>query len=145
MSSSLGGYNVSKDCTISIVLVGKSFTMPEFTSFTIKAKTPDKEILPVNGDPGTIVFMGRYEGNFQGERKDAIMDDLWNMLEADYFNQIGVPPVYIDVTTRETDGSITTEKYTNVQFANFDPGPKKGQDSVTWSIDIFASRRLVSH
>ena len=145
MTTSIGGYNVGKDSTINVVVVGlNSFTLPELTELTMEAKTTTKTILPVNGDPNHCVFMEGYSGTMTGERKNRSMDDLWKILEGSYFSATNSPPIYIDVVTRETDGSVTNFKYTNVQFASFKPGPLKGNDTQTWSVEVLASRRVVS-
>ena len=145
MTTSIGGYNVGKDCTINLVVVGtgQSFTMPESTSLALEAKNTTKTILPVNGDPNHCVFMEGYSGTLEGERKDRSLDDLWQMLEADYFSAIPVPPMYIQITIRETDNSVTNITYTNVQLHGYKPGAMKGNDTISWSIEILASRRIV--
>jgi hypothetical protein len=146
MTTSVGGYNVGKDCTINLVVVGtgQSFTMPETTELNFDAKTTTKTILPVNGNPQHCVFMEGYTGTMSGERKNRDMDDLWQLLEACYFNATPVPPMYYHVTVRETDGSVTDVIYTDVQLEAFKTGALKGNDTISWSVGILASRREVT-
>ena len=147
MTAGIGGYTVGKDCTISLVLRGTktSFTLPELTSISIPGETTVKEIIPINGDPDALIFWKLYKGSIKGERQDSTMEDLWDLLETSYYNRLPAPPMELHITIQETDGSITNHQFTKVQFSNFHMGEIKGDDTVSWSADLLASRQFVTH
>lgn len=147
MPTSQGGYTVGHDCSIQVVVIGYGTYNDQdlgITSLNIDADTSTKKITTVSGNPDMAVFFEGHSGKLEGERKNSVVEEIWQMFETAYFNAVVPPSSTITVTIRETDGSITTHLYERVVFTKLAPGNLKANDSATYSWDVFASRKIVT-
>lgn len=82
-----------------------------------------------------------WEGAFELERGNSVVDDVISALEQSWFSggQLPVATLYQYVT--EPDGSVSTYQYSGVVFRFSQAGNWRGDNSVKQKLEFYASRR----
>ena len=139
------GFNIGKEAALDLVhpLLGV-IPIALLTSFNAKQMKARLESKPItNGGRAVyrMIYHG-WEGTFELDRTDSIIDDLFTNLEANYY--AGVPETYFIITQTITnpDGSTDTFRYINTILEPDDPGTWKGEEKVTQKFMFIASQRL---
>jgi hypothetical protein len=115
----------------------------QIINFDAKPITETKRIDPLNGYSVPLIFYVGWEGTFEMERQNNLLDVYWATLEAAYYNGLNQTGATINQTIREPDGSTTQFQYINVIPRLEDAGMWKRTDSVTQKLSFMCSARLI--
>lgn len=82
-----------------------------------------------------------WEGSFEVERGNSVVDDFIAAAEQQYYNGGTASPGTMYQYITETDGSTSTYQYDGVAFRLVNAGIWKGDASVKQKLEFFATRR----
>lgn len=138
------GFSIGKDT--SLVVMHPEFGAMGFallTNFMAKPVTNRLTSVPItNGGKPTHrqIYQG-YEGSFEVDRSDALVDTLFQNLEDNHY--AGKPETYfmINQTITNPDGSVSEFRFLNCVLALEDSGSWKADEKVTQRFTFAASHR----
>jgi hypothetical protein len=139
----VNSFNVGKDVQLDIVdpVQGVvSFTL--ITGFTAKQKVKEVSVNGLDGLLRPLILPNGWEGSFNIERSDSLVDDYFAAVEAAYYNGQSVPSATITETISEASGAVSQYRYTGVMLKFEDAGEWKGDNSVKLRVGFAAGRRL---
>jgi len=136
------GFTVGRDVTVNINTPNGPLTIALVTDFDKKPNTNEKKIKGIDGIRRTVFIPDGWDGTFEVERKDSVVDDYFAKLEADYYSGIGTGPSTITETITEPSGQVSQYRYTGVMFRLDEAGSAKGDDTVQMKISWAAERRI---
>lgn len=138
------GFNIGKE--VSLDLIHPSVGVVNFgllTSFNSRPLRNRLSSMPItNGGKSVFrnVFTG-WEGSFEIDRSDSIVDALFQLLEDNFY--AGNPETYfmITETIKNPDGSIDEYRFKNVVLEPEDAGTWKSEDKVAQKFGFVATQR----
>jgi len=136
------GFTVGRDVTVNINTPNGPLTIALVTGFNRRPNTNEKNIKGLDGIRRTVYIPDGWDGDFEIERKDSVLDDYFAQLESDYYSGIGTGPSTITETITEPDGQVNQYRYTGVMFRLDDAGNAKGDDTIQMKISWAAERRI---
>jgi hypothetical protein len=137
------GYSIGRDTTIVVTLAsGTHLNLGKVISFTANQKTKEQEITDITGSTDNLRFFKGWQGTFGLERRGPSLDQYFAELEANYYAGLEEPPVTMQETITEPDGSVSQYRYERVMLKFDDAGERAGDKSVSQKISFTASRRV---
>ena len=139
----INSFNVGKDVRLDIVdpIQGVvSFTL--ITGFGAKQLTKEQRINGLDGTVRPLILPNGWDGSFEIERSDSLVDDYFAAIEAAYYNGQTVQSATITETITESNGSVSQYRYTGVMLKFDGAGEWKGDNSVKLKVGFVAGRRL---
>lgn len=138
------GFNIGKEASLDLVHPRAGvIPIALLTSFNAKPMKTRLESKPITngGRPVYRMTYQGWEGNFEYDRTDEVVDLVFQELETNYYS--GLPETYfmITQTVRNPDGSIGDWRYVNCILEPNDPGTYKGEEKVTGSFGFVAQER----
>jgi hypothetical protein len=82
-----------------------------------------------------------WEGTFEVERGNSVLDDFIAGLEQNYYNGLPVQTGTMYQYITESDGSVSTYQFVGVVFKLASAGMWKGDTSVKQKLEFFATQR----
>jgi hypothetical protein len=138
---SLTMFSVGRDTQLVIIGPAGLIDLTHVTSFESRQITHSVRVDRLDGTRiGTELPKG-WEGSFELERGNSVVDDFIAAAEQQYFNGSNVSPGTMYQYVTETDGSTSTYQYDNVIFRLSNAGIWKGDSSVKQKLEFFAVRR----
>lgn len=136
----INSLSVGKDVVITITDANGPVTIPRIKSFNSKQKTSNRETVALDGINRHVNIPQGWEGDFELERNNYLLDNYIANLEANYYAGKNLPTLTITETINEYDGSVTQWQYVGVAIT-YDAGTWKGDDYVTLKISFSAQQR----
>lgn len=138
----LNGYTMGLDVSVDINVSTGPLRLPKVTKFTADPVIGNVTVTPLNGQKDDLEFPNGWKGIISIERTDSTADDYQAAWEADYFNGVARAAASITETIKESDGSSSTYRYTNVYLHLSKGGDKAGDKTVQQEFTWTARRRL---
>lgn len=135
------GYSIGRDIALNIIAGGVPLRVRGITSFKSHQDTTKVKVKSINGNVENLRFFEGWSGTFDVERKDAVVDQYFNQLEADYFQGIGEGEATITMTIVESNGTTSRFIYRRCKFSLDDAGEWAGDTAVKMSLSFVCSRR----
>lgn len=139
----INSFNVGKDVRLDLVdpVQGVvSFTL--ITGFTAKQLTKEQRISGLDGVVRPLILPDGWDGSFEIERSDSLVDDYFAAVEAAYYSGQSIQSATITETITEANGSVSQYRYTGVMLKFDGAGDWKGDNSVKRKVGFVAGRRL---
>jgi hypothetical protein len=139
----MNGYNIGRDVTLSIVTAGNgTLNFNKITGFQSKQNSTDQEIPRLDGITDILRFYKPWTGSFTIERQDAVLDNYFAQLEANFYIGAVENGVSITETIQEVSGALTQWRFQNVLLKYDDAGDYRSDKSVSQAVSFLASRRI---
>jgi hypothetical protein len=138
---SFTAFSVGRDTQLVVMGPGGRVDLEHITSFESRQLTQSIRVSRLDGSQlGTELPKG-WEGSFELERGNSVVDDFIAATEQAYFNGGAASPNAMYQYISETDGSTSTYQYDNVTFKLVNAGIWKGESSVKQKLEFFSVRR----
>ena len=138
---SFTAFSVGRDTQLVVMGPLGRIDLTHVTGFESRQVTQSVRVGRLDGTVlGTELPKG-WEGSFEIERGNSVVDDFIAASEQQYFNGSNFPPGTMYQYITETDGSTSTYQYDGVSFRLVNAGIWKGEASVKQKLEFFAGRR----
>jgi hypothetical protein len=137
----VNNFTTGRDIALVIQLATGPLTL-QLTDFGAKAKTTTLESKTLDGIKQHAYIPDGYDLSFKIDRQDTSADDFWAAFEAQYFGGANQVAGIIYQTIRESDGSVSQWRFTNVVVKLDNLGDYSGDKKVEQSFSGMASQRI---
>ncbi|MRW88867.1 hypothetical protein GJ699_02595 [Duganella sp. FT80W] len=143
---STGGQSLGKDVSVVIVTASGTLNIPAaaITKFDSKPVTGDEKRIGLDGQVRNNVTHEGWNGSFEVDRFNSVLDDFWAAAEAAYYAGTALPWGTIQETITNPDLSVSQYTYTQVVLKLTDIGSREGNKTIKQKLDFVASRRIAS-
>lgn len=138
----LNGYSVGRDWTVTVQLATGPLTLNKLLKFDSKQDATDVRVKRLDGITDHVRFFDGWTGSFEVERADSTVDNLFALLEANYYLGINETPAQIYETVAEVNGAVSQFRFDGCMLTYDDAGQKAGDATVKQKITFKASRRV---
>ncbi len=137
----ISAFSVGRDTQLIVIGPSGRLDLTHVTSFDSRQLTQSVRINRLDGNQIGVELPKGWEGSFELERGDSVVEDFIASMEQDYFNGVmsGSAAMYQYVS--EVDGSTSTFQYDSVVFHLVNAGLWRGDAAVKQKLEFFASRR----
>jgi hypothetical protein len=138
---SFTAFSVGRDTQLVVMGPNGRVDLEHVTAFESRQLTQSVRVSRLDGSQlGTELPKG-WEGSFELERGNSVVEDFVAATEQTYFNggSAGSNTMYQYIS--ETDGSTSTYQYDGVTFKLVNAGTWKGESSVKQKLEFFGIRR----
>lgn len=137
----LSAFSVGRD--VQLVVIGPSgrVDLSHVTAFDSRQMTQSIRVNRLDGNHLGMELPKGWEGSFEIERADSVIEDFIASSEQQFYNGSQTPPNTMYQYVSEVDGSISTYQYDAVVFRLVNAGHWKGDLAVKQKLEFFASRR----
>lgn len=137
----LSAFSVGRD--VQLVVIGPSgrVDLSHVTAFDSRQMTQSIRVNRLDGNHLGMELPKGWEGSFEIERADSVIEDFIASSEQQFYNGSQTPPNTMYQYISEVDGSISTYQYDAVVFRLVNAGHWKGDLAVKQKLEFFASRR----
>ncbi len=135
------GYSVGRDITLNVMTSNGPLTINKITGFSTKQEVSKSKVKRLDGVTDSLRFFDGWSGSFDVERQDAIIEDYFVQLEANYFAGVNEQPATIMETISNPDGSVSQYRYERVIMTLDNAGDWKGDSSVKIKVSFEAARK----
>jgi hypothetical protein len=138
---SFTAFSVGRDTQLVVMGPNGRVNLEHVTAFESRQLTQSVRVSRLDGSQlGTELPQG-WEGSFELERGNSVVEDFVAATEQTYFNggSAGSNTMYQYIS--ETDGSTSTYQYDGVTFKLVNAGTWKGESSVKQKLEFFGIRR----
>jgi hypothetical protein len=138
---SFTAFSVGRDTQLVVMGPNGRVNLEHVTAFESRQLTQSVRVSRLDGSQlGTELPKG-WEGSFELERGNSVVEDFVAATEQTYFNggSAGSNTMYQYIS--ETDGSTSTYQYDGVTFKLVNAGTWKGESSVKQKLEFFGIRR----
>ena len=134
-------FSVGRDAQLVIISPYGRIDLSHVTGFESRQVTQSVRVSRLDGNHLGMELPKGWEGTFEVERGDSVMEDFMARMEQEFFNgsMAGYSTLYQYVS--EVDGSVSTFQYESVVFRLANAGQWKGDAPVKQKLEFFASRR----
>ena len=134
-------FSVGRDAQLVIISPYGRIDLSHVTGFESRQLTQSVRVSRLDGNHLGMELPKGWEGTFEVERGDSVMEDFMARMEQEFFNgsMAGYSTLYQYVS--EVDGSVSTFQYESVVFRLANAGQWKGDAPVKQKLEFFASRR----
>lgn len=137
------GFSTGRDVTLTLVTPEAGVvTIDGITGFHKKQIVDTQSPVLIDAEVRHAQFYKGWSGGFDIERRSSITDDLFALLEANYWAGKNAKRSSITELIQEATGNITQWRYTGVVLTYDDAGAFRGDATVKQSIAFLASKRL---
>ena len=137
-------FNIGKEQTV--VLTHPNLGPMVFallTGFESRPRTTSATSTPITNNGESVhrtIYQG-WEGSFEMDRTDNLVDAVIDYLESRYYAGEQESYFLITQTIRNPDGTVSDYRYRNVVLTPDTPGTWRGDEKVSQRITFMASRR----
>jgi hypothetical protein len=134
-------FSVGRDTQLVVVGPGGTINLIHVTAFESRQVTQSVRVNRLDGNQMGMELPKGWEGSFDLERGDSVVEDFIASTEQSYYNGSisTVSTMYQYVS--EVDGSTSTYQYDSVVFRLSNAGLWKGDAAVRQKLEFFGSRR----
>lgn len=134
-------FSVGRDTQIVVMGPSGRIDLEHVVAFESRQITQSVRISRLDGTQlGTELPKG-WEGSFQLERGNSVVEDFIAAAEQNYYNGSGASACTMYQYVTETDGSTSTYQYEGVTLKLTNAGLWKGDNSVAQTLEFFSSMR----
>lgn len=137
----LTAFSVGRDTQLVVMGPLGRIDLTHVTAFESHQLTQPVRVSRIDGTQLGAELPKGWEGSFDVERGDSVLEDFISALEQQYYNGDASSPGAMYQYVAETDGSTSTYQYDNVTFHLASAGIWKGDSSVKQRLEFFAARR----
>jgi len=139
---SISTFSVGRDTQLVVIGPSGRIDLTHVTAFDSRQVTQSIRVNRLDGNQMGMELPKGWEGSFELERGDSVVEDFIADLEQSYFNgsmnELGSMYQYVS----EVDGSTSTYQYDSVVFHLTNAGQWRGDAAVKQKLEFFASRRM---
>jgi hypothetical protein len=137
----ISAFSVGRDTQLVVIGPFGRIDLAHVTVFDSRQVTQSVRVNRLDGNQMGVELPKGWEGSFELERGDSVVEDFIAAMEQSYFNGsvTGSSSMYQYVS--EVDGSTSTYQYESVVFHLSNAGLWKGDAAVKQKLEFFASRR----
>ena len=134
-------FSVGRDTQLVVIGPSGTINLAHVTAFDSRQVTHSIRINRLDGNQIGMELPKGWEGSFELERGDSVVEDFIAATEQNYFNGFmsTISSMYQYVS--EVDGSTSTYQFDAVVFRLTNAGLWKGDAAVKQKLEFFASRR----
>jgi hypothetical protein len=134
-------FSVGRDTQLVVVGPSGTINLVHVTAFESRQVTQSVRVNRLDGSQMGMELPKGWEGSFELERGDSVVEDFIATTEQSYYNGSisTVSTMYQYVS--EVDGSTSTYQYDSVVFRLSNAGLWKGDTAVKQKLEFFGSRR----
>jgi hypothetical protein len=134
-------FSVGRDTQLVIMTASGRVDLAFVTAFESRQLTQSVRVSRLDGvHMGTELPKG-WEGSFELDRGNSVVDDFIATTEQQYFNSGSAQPGTMYQYIVEPDGSTSTYQYDGVSFRLASAGIWRGDHAVKQKLEFFASTR----
>ncbi|GAB3249195.1 hypothetical protein [Chitinimonas naiadis] len=137
----VNGFSVGRDLALDISTPSGPLRLSLITGFDSKPNYGDIKVKGLDGVTRHARFPDGWEGSFEVERMDSVIDNYFAQLEASYYAGINEQPCTITETITDPDGSVNQYRYKQVLLKLTDKGKWEGDKTVKQKLGFVAARR----
>jgi len=136
--------SIGKDVTVNINLFGKAVTIQPnaIMEFEPTPRTSEETRTGIDGVTRDAVFPIGWSLQFQIDRLDGVVEDMWASIEAAYYAGQNVGTGTVLETITNPDGSINQWQYTPVVFKLESLGQRTATSVIKMRMSALAGRRI---
>jgi hypothetical protein len=138
----LTNFSVGVDTQLVVLGPAGRVDLTYVTSFEARQLTSSVRVDRLDGTQMAAELPKGWEGTFEIERGDSVVDDFIAAAEQQFYNGNTVPAGSMYQYVSETDGSMSTYLYDGVTFKLASAGQWRGDSGVKQKLDFFATRRM---
>ena len=139
---SISTFSVGRDTQLVVIGPSGRIDLTHVTAFDSRQITQSIRVNRLDGNQMGMELPKGWEGSFELERGDSVVEDFIANMEQSYFNgsmsELGSMYQYVS----EVDGSTSTYQYDSVVFHLTNAGQWRGDAAVKQKLEFFASRRM---
>ena len=134
-------FSIGRDTQLVIMGPAGRVDISHVIGFESRQITTPVRVSRIDGTQlGTEVPKG-WEGAFEVERGNSVLDDFIAVLEQNYYNGLPVQTGTMYQYITESDGSVSTYQFVGVVFKLTSAGTWKGDASVKQKLEFFGTQR----
>jgi hypothetical protein len=134
-------FSIGRDTQLVIMGPAGRVDISHVIGFESRQITTQVRVSRIDGTQlGTELPKG-WEGAFEVERGNSVLDDFIAVLEQNYYNGLPVQTGTMYQYITESDGSVSTYQFVGVVFKLTSAGTWKGDASVKQKLEFFGTQR----
>ena len=137
----ISAFSVGRDTQLVVIGPSGRIDLAHVTGFDSRQVTHSLRVNRLDGNQIGLELPKGWEGSFELERGDSIVEDFIAAMEQNYFNGSVSESSAMYQYVSEVDGSTSTYQYDSVVFRLSNAGQWRGDAAVKQKLDFFASRR----
>jgi len=134
-------FSVGRDTQLVVIGPSGTINLAHVTAFDSRQVTQSIRVNRLDGNQIGMELPKGWEGGFELERGDSVIEDFIAAAEQNYFNGSMSVASSMYQYVSEVDGSTSTYQYDSVVFRLSNAGQWKGDAAVRQKLEFFASRR----
>ena len=134
-------FSVGRDTQLVVIAPSGTINLAHVTAFDSRQITQSVRVNRLDGNQMGMELPKGWEGSFELERGDSVVEDFVAATEQNFFNGAASTPSSMYQYVSEVDGSTSTYQYDSVVFRLTSAGFWKGDAAVKQKLEFFASRR----
>jgi hypothetical protein len=135
-------FSVGRDTQLVVIGPSGQITLNHVTGFESRQITQSVRVNRLDGNQIGMELPKGWEGSFDLERGDSVVEDFIANAEQNYFSGSMNSTSSMYQYVSEVDGSTSTYQYDAVVFHLVNAGQWRGDTAVKQKLDFFASRRM---
>ncbi len=134
-------FSIGRDTQLVVIGPYGRIDLSHVTAFESKQVTQSVRVNRLDGNHLGMELPKGWDGSFETERGDSVMEDFIARMEQEFFNGSMNAHSTMYQYVSEVDGSVSTFQYDSVVFKLVSAGQWKGDAPVKQKLEFFASRR----
>jgi len=137
----ISAFSVGRDTQLVVIGPSGRIDLAHVTAFDSRQVTQSVRVNRLDGNQIGVELPKGWEGSFELERGDSVVEDFVASAEQSYFNGSVSDSSSMYQYVSEVDGSTSTYQYDLVVFRLTNAGMWRGDAAVKQKLEFFASRR----
>ena len=134
-------FSVGRDTQLVVIGPSGRMDLAHVTAFDSRQITHSVRVNRLDGNQMGLEVPKGWEGSFELDRGDSVVEDFIANLEQSYFSGTSTGSSSMYQYVSEVDGSTSTFQYDSVVFHLSNAGQWRGDIAVKQKLEFFASRR----
>jgi hypothetical protein len=134
-------FSVGRDTQLVVIGASGTISLSHVTAFDSRQVTQSVRVNRLDGNQLGMELPKGWEGSFELERGDSVVEDFIAATEQSYFNGSVATTSSMYQYVLEVDGSTSTYQFDSVVFRLSNAGMWRGDTAVKQKLEFFASRR----
>lgn len=137
----ISAFSVGRDTQLVVIGPSGRIDLAHVTAFDSRQVTQSVRVNRLDGNQIGLELPKGWEGSFELERGDSVVEDFIATTEQSYFNGSVSSSSSMYQYVSEVDGSTSTYQYDLVVFRLTNAGQWRGDAAVKQKLEFFSSRR----
>jgi hypothetical protein len=134
-------FSVGRDTQLVVVGPSGTINLTHVTAFESRQVTQSVRVNRLDGSQLGVELPKGWEGSFELERGDSVVEDFIATTEQSYYNGSVSATSTMYQYVSEVDGSTSTYQFDSIVFRLSNAGLWKGDAAVKQKLEFFGSRR----